>query len=170
MLNAATRLGLPAHLNFEVNIKATPSSILLRFGPELDLKYRHFSIGIGVNAAYSYLSVKEYGYTNKSYGWSAFPGIAVGYYHNNLAFTIVGELDIALRGTISSEDIIVMQSKRRLSGKSIGFYLEQKFHRNTVMTIGFVNNFQKNYFTTWLVQTTFNRYYYIPQVYIGLVL
>jgi len=170
MLNTGLKLGLPGRFNFESNIQTTISSTLIRTGLRYNVEYKRLSACGGLDGAYLYFTQELYGFTNKVYGWSMYPNITFGYCNNNIAFTVVGELDFILSNTMTSEDVTINKNKRRLAGRSVGIYMEQKIHRNCILTLGLVNNFQKTHFTAWPGLSTFNRFYYIPQIYLGIVL
>jgi len=170
MLNLASKYSLPLNLNIKGDITVSLNSAILKIGPEVNFRLNSFFFGVGINGAYSYYRKSKYESQLETYGWSVFPNVAVAYQINDVAITIVAEYDFSITSTTASEEVEIYLKKRRLVGKSLGIFVEQRLSKNRVMLLGFVNNFHKSYFTTWSAQVSTSRFYYIPQIYIGIVI
>ena len=110
------------------------------------------------------------GFNNKASGWMLYPNASIGFFSKELAFTLTAERSTIQSLKISSGNAEVSDFKNFKSGQTIAVYMEQILWNKHVMILGFVNNFQKFYFPAWPAFSAFNKRYYIPQMYIGLVL
>lgn len=164
------KLGLPAGFTLESSIQSVYVSNQVRLGPHWNLECGRFSFSPGVEAAVLFGRMTIAGFNNKAWGWSLYPSVSLGFSTGGIAFTLVGEYNILESLKITSGDAEITHSRNFKSGHSIALYMEQRLWKNHIMVLGVINNFQKFYYLAWPAFSTFNRRYYIPQVYIGLVL
>lgn len=170
IVQVKNKLGFPAGFTLESSLQTIVVSNQLRIGPHWNAELGRFSFGIGFDAALLYGRMVVSGFDNKAFGWCTYPSVSIGFTTNDIAFTLSGEYSILQSLTVSSGNAEVSESKNFKSGQSISLFMEQKFWKQHVLTLGFINNFQKFYFPAWPAFSAFNRRYYIPQFYIGLVL
>lgn len=164
------KLGLPAGFTLESGIQSVYVSNQVRLGPHWNVGWGKFSFSPGIEAALLFGKMTIAGFNNTAWGWSMYPGISIGFNTGEVAFTLSGEYNILESLKITSGNAEITHSRNFKSGHSIALYMEQRLWKNHIMILGVINNFQKFYYLAWPAFSTFNRRYYIPQVYIGLVL
>ena len=170
LLQVSNKIGLPAGFTFESSFQSIYVSNQFRFGPRWNFEVGKLSFAAGMDAGWLFGKMDIAGFNNKASGWMLYPTAAIGFHTKDLAFTLAGERNTIQSLTLSSGNAETSGSKNFKSGQTISIFLEQKLWNNHVMILGFMNNFQKFYFPAWPAFSAFNRRYYIPQFYIGLVL
>ncbi|HEX2937124.1 MAG TPA: hypothetical protein VHO72_17345, partial [Bacteroidales bacterium] len=110
------------------------------------------------------------GFDNEAMGWAYYPNASIGFRFKKVAFTAYGEINNIFSMKIKSGEAEITNAKNFKSGYSVSFFMEQYLWKNHVLITGLINNFQKFFYPAWPAFSAFNRQYYIPQVYIGLVL
>jgi hypothetical protein len=170
IIQVSNKLGLPAGFTIESSFQSIYVSNLLRIGPHYNFEFGKFSIAAGYDATLLYGKMQISGFDNEANGWGTYPSISFGFLAKDLAFTLSVETHTIRSLKISSGDAEISNSKNFQSGLSLSLFMEQKLWKNHVMSLGFINNFQKFYFPAWPAFSAFNRRYYIPQFQIGLVL
>ena len=81
-----------------------------------------------------------------------------------MAFTLKGELVIVAKTVTKSGENEVTHSANFVNGGTFALYIEQRIHKNKVFAIGIKDNYVKVYWPVWMIFTTFNRYYHIPEL------
>ena len=164
------KIRFPAGFTLESHFQSIIISNQLRVGPHFYYDIGKFSFGAGFDNEFMFGKMKIAGFNNKSRGWSMYPNIMAGCRIKDIAITLNAELTFinSLKTTSGNEEI--SHSGKMFSGFSVSVFTEQRLWDDHMMILGLINNFQKIYFPAWPAFATFNRQYYIPQFYIGLVL
>ena len=164
------KLGLPYGLSLESSFQTIVVSNQIRSGPHWNYQSGKLSFGAGLEGEFMFGKMKVAGFNNKTWGWSVYPCIQAGYTIRDIAISLNGELEFikSLKETSGNEEIV--NSRNMFSGISLSLFIEQPLWKNHLVILGFVNNFQKVFFPAWPSFSTFDRRYYIPQFYFGLVL
>jgi len=81
-----------------------------------------------------------------------------------MAFTLRGEAVIVTKLIQLTGENEVTRSKNFFNGFTAGFYLEQRLWKDHVFIFGIKDNYEKYYWPTWMLFTTFNRFYHIPEL------
>jgi hypothetical protein len=170
LLQFNNKLGLPAGFTLESSFQSIVVSNQLRTGPRWNFELGMFSFAPGIEGALLFGKMEVAGFNNTAWGWCSYPNISIGFHAKDIAFTLSAEYTLLHLLKITSGDVEISRSRNVKSGQSIALYMEQPLWKNHVMILGFINNFQKFYYPAWPAFSTFNRRYYIPQFYIGLVL
>jgi hypothetical protein len=170
MLQLSNKIGLPLGFTFESSFQSIYVSNQLRFGLRWNVEIRKFSFAAGLDAGMLFGKMDIAGFNNKAQGWMLYPAASIGFHTKELAFTISAERNTIQALTLSSGNAETSGFKNFKSGQTISIYLEQRLWKNHVVILGLLNNFQKFYFPAWPAFSAFNRRYYIPQFYLGLVL
>lgn len=164
------KIGLPGGFTFESSFQSIYVSNQFRFGPRWNLEVGKFSFGAGIDAGFLFGKMEIAGFNNKANGLMLYPNASIGFSSKELAFTLTAERSTIQSLKMSSGTVEISDFKNFKSGQTIAVYMEQPLWNKHVMILGFVNNFQKFYFPAWPAFSAFNKRYYIPQMYIGLVL
>ncbi len=170
IIQFSNKLGLPAGFSLESNIQSIYVSNQFRIGPRWNIEAGRFSFAAGLDAGLLFGSMKVSGFNNKAVGWMVYPTATIGFTTNDIAFTISAERNTLQSLKISSGNAVTSDFRNFKSGQTFSVYMEQRLWDKHVLILGFMNNFQKFYFPAWPAFSAFNRRYYIPQLYIGLVL
>ncbi len=170
LVQLSSKLGLPAGFSLEGSFQTIYVSNQFRIGPHWNIEVGKFSLATGIDAGFLFGKMDIAGFNNKANGLMLYPTISLGFHTNDLAFTISAERNTIQSLKISSGDAEISDFKNFKSGQTISLFLEQKLWRRHVLVLGLMNNFQKFYFPAWPAFSAFNKRYYIPQIYLGLVL
>lgn len=170
LLQINNKLKLPFGFTLESRLQSIIISNQLRAGPHWNSEIGKFSFGAGFDSEFMFGKMQIAGFNNKSWGWSMYPNIMAGYRIKDIAVSLNGELTYVNSLKITSGNEEISRSGRLFSGISVSLFAEQRLWNDHMMILGFLNNFQKVYFPAWPAFSTFNRQYYIPQFYFGLVL
>jgi len=156
--------GLPRHFSLEGDITTIIVSNQLRLGPRVSFSQGNFGLKAGWDLAYATGFLKHFGFNNSTRAWIHYPNFSAGYKMQHIAFTLEAETILVSSVTTKSGDSKLTRSKIFLNGYTGAFYIEQRLHRNRVFAFGFKDNYVKYYWPTWMVFSTFNRFYHIPEL------
>ena len=170
LIQLSNKIGLPAGFTFESSFQSMYVANQFRFGPHWIFEVGKFSFAAGIDEGLLFGKMDISGFNNKARGWMFYPSVSIGFHSKDLAFTLSAERNTIQSLSLSSGNAETSGFKNFKSGQTISIYLEQSLWNNHVMILGFMNNFQKFYFPAWPAFSAFNRRYYIPQFYLGLVL
>ena len=164
LANIHASFGLPWKFSLEGDLSTVIISNQIALGPRLNLDFGNFGIKLGWDLAYSYGQMRQAGFDNKSMVWIHYPNISFGYKLKKMAFTLKGELvELANVKQMTGENEVT-RSKNYFNGFTAALYIEQRLYKNHVFIVGFKDSYEKFYWPTWLLFTTFNRYYHIPEL------
>lgn len=164
------KIGLPAGFTLESCFQSIYVANQFRLGSHWNIEFGKFSFGAGIDAGVLFGRMNIAGFNNKANGWMLYPNASIGFSSGDLAFTLTAERSTIQSLKMSSGSAEISDFKNLKSGQTIALYMEQPLWNKHVMILGFINNFQKFYFPAWPAFSAFNKRYYIPQMYIGLVL
>lgn len=164
LVNIHMIFGLPWNLSLESELSTLLVSNQLTLGPRYSYLYKNFGVKAGWDIAFIYGQLKQSGFDNSIAAWFHYPNISVGYKLKKMAFTVKGEMVIVSRAVTKTGENEVTHSTNFINGYTFGFYIEQRIHKNKVFVIGIKDNYEKIYWPTWMIFSTFNRYYHIPEL------
>jgi hypothetical protein len=164
LVNIHMIFGLPWNLSLESELMTIVVSNQLTLGPRYSYLYKNFGVKAGWDVAFIYGQLKQGGFDNSVRAWFHYPNVSVGYKLKQMSFTLKGEMVIVAKSISKSGENEVDQSKNFINGGTFAFYLEQRIHNKKVFVIGIKDNYVKLYWPTWMIYTTFNRYYHIPEL------
>jgi hypothetical protein len=164
LVNIHMNFGLPWHLSLESELYTILVSNQLSLGPRYTWQHKNFGIKAGWDVAFVYGQMKQYGFNNSTMAWLHYPNLSVGYKLKNMSFTLKGEVVVLASAVTKSGENELDHSKNIFLGHTVGFYLEQRLHKKKVFVIGIKNNNLRYYWPTWMIFSTFNRYYNIPEL------
>jgi hypothetical protein len=170
LVNIHSTFGFPWHLSLEGDLTTIVVSNQLMLGPRYTYMYRNFGVKAGWDVAFIYGQIKQGGFDNSTVVWMQYPNLSAGYKLKRMAFTLKGEMVLVTHVSTHSGENEVTTSRDFLNGGTVAFYLEQRIHKNKVFVIGFKDNYVKYYWPTWMLFSTFNRHYHIPELYFSWVL
>lgn len=170
LVNVHSTFGLPLNFSLEGDLTTLIVSNQLALGPRYSYLYKNLGVKLGWDVAFVYGQLRQYGFDNSTQVWIHYPNLSVGYKLKKMAFTLKGEMVFVAKSVTKTGENEVNNSKNFLNGFTVGFYLEQRIHKNKVLVIGIKENYVKEYWPVWMIFTTFNRYYNIPEFHISWIL
>jgi hypothetical protein len=170
LVNIHATFGLPWKLSLEGDLTTILVSNQLALGPRLTYQLKNFGGKIGWDVAFIYGQLKQSGFDNSTRAWIHYPNLSLGYKLKKISFTLKGELVIVTKVTTQSGENVVSTTNNFFNGGTLAVYIEQRLYKNKVFVIGLKDNYEKYYWPTWMLFTTFNRYYHIPELYFSWVL
>jgi len=170
LVNIHSTFGLPWKFSLEGDLTTIVVSNQLALGPRLSFCHGNYGVTLGWDLGFLYGRLKQAGFNNSTQGWVSYPNISIGYKLKTMAFTLKGEGISLLKVSTKSGENEVTQSKKMFNGGTLALYLEQRIHKNKVFVIGLKDNYVKYYWPTWMLFSTFNRFYHIPELYFSWIL
>jgi hypothetical protein len=170
LVNFHSTFGLPWNFSLEADLTTILVSNQLAVGPRYSLLYKNFGIKAGWDIAFVYGQLKQGGFDNSTQTWIHYPNLSIGYKLKKIAFTIKSELVVIARVVTKSGENKVTDSKNFINGATFAFYVEQRIHKNNVFVIGLKDSYVEYYWPTWMLFSTFHRYYHIPELYFSWIL
>jgi hypothetical protein len=164
LANFHATFGLPVNFSLEADLLTIIVSNQLALGPKYSFLYKNFGIKAGWDIAFVYGQLKQGGFDNSMRAWIHYPNLSVGYKLKKMAFTLKGEMVIVAKQVTKSGETEVENSTNFINGGTFALYIEQRIHKNKVFVIGIKDNYVKMYWPTWMLFSTFNRYYHIPEL------
>ena len=170
LVNIHATFGLPWKLSVEGDLTTIVVSNQLALGPRLSFMQHNYGVKIGWDVGYVYGVLRQFGFNNSTRAWIHYPNISLGYKLKKMAFTLKGELVAVAKVSTRSGENEVTGSRNFINGATAALYMEQRLYKNTVFVIGLKDNYLKYYWPTWMLFSTFNRFYHIPELYFSWVL
>jgi hypothetical protein len=164
LVNFHMTFGLPWKFSLEADVATILVSNQFALGPRLGFGHRNVSFNFGWDVAYVYGQMKQGGFDNSTNVWIHYPNLSLGYKLKKMAFTLRGELVYVARLSQVSGENEITRSTNFYNGFTAGFYIEQRLWKNNVFTFGIKDSYVKYYWPTWMLFSTFNRFYHIPEL------
>jgi len=164
LVNIHMAFGLPWKFSLEGDVTTIVVSNQFALGPHLGFNYRNFGIDVGWDVAFIYGQLKQAGFDNSSSAWIHYPNLSLGYKVKDVALTLKGEIVFVARVSQTSGENELTRTKNFYNGITVGLYIEQRLWKHHVFVIGLKDNYEKFYWPTWMLFTTFNRFYHIPEL------
>jgi hypothetical protein len=164
LVNIHMTFGLPWRFSLEGDVTSILVSNQFTLGPRWGYGVRNFYFNLGWDLAFIYGQMKQGGFNNSTAVWMQYPNISFGYKLKRMSFTLKGEAVSILNAYTTSGENEVTKSKNIFNGVTVAFYVEQRLWKNNVFVFGIKDSYEKFYWPTWMLFTTFNRYYHIPEL------
>jgi hypothetical protein len=164
LVNIHGIFGLPWHFSLEGDLTTIVVSNQIALGPRYSFQYKNFGAKVGWDIAFIYGQMRQAGFDNNTMAWIHYPNVSLGYKLKKIAFTAKGELVTVAKVTTNTGENEVSHSRNFVNGFTAALYIEQRIHKNKVFIIGIKDNYVKFYWPTWLIFSTFNRHYHIPEL------
>lgn len=160
---------LPFKFSVEGDFTTLIVSNQLKVGPRFSIIHNYAGIDLGWDIAYVIGFLNQFGFNNSTHSWIHYPNISLGYKLKEIAFTLKAEAVIVESVSTRTGDNELTTSRSFLNGYTGALYIEQRLHKNKIFVFGIKDNYVKYYWPTWMVFSTFNRYYNIPELYFSWV-
>ncbi len=164
LVNIHMTFGLPWKFSLEADVSTILVSNQFALGPRIGFGHRNFYFNLGWDIAFVYGQMRQAGFNNSTKVFLQYPNLSLGYKLKKMSFTVKGEAVGILSSVTTSGENEVNRSKDFFNGVTVAFYLEQRLWKNHVFVFGIKDSYVKYYWPTWLIFTTFNRFYHIPEL------
>ncbi len=170
-LNVQGRIGLKKNFTGVMNLGtigiSNQLSVGFRWNKQFNDKFS-FNIGYDISGVYGGLSLLDF--DTRVTATIHNPNFAFGYRYKDIAFTFKSDLSIVGRVKIRTGENVISDEKNFYNGFGVGLYMEQRLWKNHVAIFGLKNNYVKFDYIAWAAFSTFNRYYNVPEISLGLIL
>ncbi|NOT74272.1 MAG: hypothetical protein HOP08_05035 [Cyclobacteriaceae bacterium] len=170
-LNVQGRMGLhrnfTAHLNLGTVIISNQLAIGVKWNKQFNDTFS-FNIGYDLAGVIGALSFADFNTDVRAIIHN--PNFSFGYRYKDVAFTIKSELSVVSHVKIRTGENVISDEKNFYNGFSVGLYMEQRLWKDNVIILGLKNHYTKFDYIAWPAFSTFNRFYNIPEISIGLIL
>lgn len=164
LVNFHMTFGLPWRFSLEADVTTLIVSNQFSLGPRLGYGVKNFYFNLGWDVAFVYGQLRQGGFDNTAKVWLHYPNMSIGYKLKKMAFTLKGEVVFLANVSMQTGENEVVKTKNFFNGGTMAFYIEQRLWKNHVFIIGLKDNYEKFYWPTWMLFTTFNRFYHIPEL------
>jgi len=161
--------GLPNNFVLNSVINSNIITYHISLGAKWIYQWKSFSLSLGYDAAYFFGFLHKFGFDSKINGWLHYPNITVGYDFNKFALSLKTEAIFIGSMTQIQDDIEISSSKNYFDGISVGLYIEQPLWKDHILIVGLKNYYLKFYYPVWAAFPTFDRYFWIPEFYVGYI-
>jgi hypothetical protein len=97
-------------------------------------------------------------------GWNVYPNLTFGYIFPNFSISLKSDLLLVLDQTAKTGNVEVTSSYKTFSGYSFTVILEQPLWKDNFFVIAFKSSYVSFFYPIWITFSTFNRFFYIPEV------
>lgn len=163
--------GLPH--NFTIDGNFTTNIVTYQFALGSKWRYKfseEWRLSIGFDFSYVFGQLRQFGFDSKITTWMSYPNVTIGYKFPKFALALKVEGIFIADLKTKQDDIELSKEYDGISGISFGFYIEQPLWKDNYLTLGIKNNYTKFYYPAWAVFPSFDRAFWIPEFFIGLVL
>lgn len=162
--------GLPAGFSLEGTLNTIVVSNQVTLGARWNYIHRNFSFNLGYDLGYSLGMMNIAGFANTGMLLIHYPNASIGFKTSSLAFTVKGEAVVIAWGQMKTGENLMNRRVNFFDGGTLGIYMEQRIFKKKILVIGLKDNYVKYYWPAWMVFTTFDRYYHIPELHLLWVL
>ncbi|MCW8849404.1 MAG: hypothetical protein OQJ81_05435 [Melioribacteraceae bacterium] len=170
LLNYDVLYGLPIGFSAHGNFSTNWVTAHLLLGSKWSYRYKRVSVAVGYDVAYVYGRLYKFGFNSEIKGWLNYPNITFGLAFDKFTLSFKGDVTFITNLDQFNDDLKVGTDKNRMAGLSFKVTVEQPLWKNNFVSVSFRGNFTRLYYPSWAVFPTWERYNFIPEVVIGLVL
>lgn len=164
LVNIHMTFGLPWKFSLEGDVQTIVVSNQFALGSRLGYGFRNFYFNVGWDWAFVYGQLRQAGFDNSTKVWLNYPNISLGYKLKKMAFTLKGEAVYVTSLEQQTGENELSHTRNFYNGFTVAIYIEQRLWKNNVFVFGVKDSYVKYYWPTWMLFSTFNRYYHIPEL------
>jgi len=142
----------------------------IALGPRWASSVGPVTFSLGYDFAYWFGFLTFAGFDSKAHGWQGGANVSLGYRFGDVAATAKAEMLSDFSTTSYQGDQEVSRNSKLVSGAAFTFALEQPFYKEKYLTLGFRAIYSKFYWQTWSLFSTFDRYLFFPEIFVGFIL
>jgi hypothetical protein len=164
------RYGLPKNFLLEGSLNTNIVTFHFALGAKWGVGSEKVRLALGYDVAYWFGKLEQFGFDTKIRGWINYPNVLLGYDFGPFSITMTGELILIMSQTEENGEIEVSSDYNHFAGWAVGLFLEQPLWKDNILLIGMKANFTDFYYPQWAAFSTFQRKFFIPEAFVGLVL
>lgn len=168
MLYYRSNFYLPLNLIMQNDLKTIGIANEIRTGLGFQHSFsNHLHSKIGYQFGYNFGFLNSFGYNNDIKVLQHHPFFEIGYYFNEIAFTLIAKIDFTGKIYYSAGDVENSFNTRDLNGGSIGIMMEQPIFKKKTFLIGFTVNYNQFHILGWPAFNTIRKRFLIPEFTFG---
>lgn len=165
-----TKFGLPYGLFFHGGVSTNFITEHYLGGLHWGHHYKKYAIEAAQDIAWFRGGLNAYGFKSNVNGWMAYNSYVFGIAFEKFTLTLKQETSFVLHMNKYVDDIRIQTDESFLAASAFTLYIEQPLWKDHFVTIGLKANYARFYYPLWAAFTTWERYYFIPEVIIGFIL
>lgn len=162
--------GLPAGFSLQGSLNTVVVSNQVTVGARWNYICKNFSFNLGYDLGYALGMMNIAGFSNTGMAIIHYPNVSIGFKTRTLAFTVKGEAVFMGWGQMKTGENLVTRNGSFFDGATAAIYMEQRIFKKKILVIGLKDNYVKYYWPAWMIFSTFDRYYHIPELHLIWVL
>ena len=170
LIDLQLTFGLPAGFSLAGSVNTVVVSNQLTLGAKWNYIHRNFSFNLGYDLGYQLGIMNIAGFKNTGMSLIHYPNLSIGFKTKTLAFTFKSEAVVIAWGQMKTGEDLLTRNTNFFDGFTAAIYMEQRIFRKKILVIGIKDNYLKYYWPAWMVFSTFDRYYHIPELHLLWVL
>ncbi len=170
LIGYSAQYGLPHNFLLNGNVKTNIITWQIAFGAKWNYTIDKFSFALGYDLAFVYGQLKQFGFNSKINAWINYPNVNIGYEFNKFAISLLTEAIVITSISEYADDLEISNNFNEFAGVAFTAVIEQPLWKDHFLSIGLKLNYVKFYYPTWAAYSTFDRYFWIPEFKVGLVL
>jgi len=163
-------VGITKRISIDTRLSSLVVANQVSIGPRVQHEFGRFSINGGYDVGYAFGALTEFGFNSSLSNWNNYPNLSIGFRWNDITFTLKGELNYVTSFSTSQGDNTITRDANFYNGYTIGLYIEQRLWKHHVLIVAVKNSYSRYHFMAWPAFSTFNRFYDMPELYLGLML
>jgi hypothetical protein len=166
------KYGLPVGLNLKGSFSTNIITYHFRTGLQWGYDFSRVTLSINSDIAYWFGQLKNFGFNSGVNAWSGYADLSLGIAFEKFTLTFQTEINyiISIKQTVDDIETNIESENSFLAGTSFSVFIEQPVWKDNFMTLGVKFNSSKYYWPAWAVFPAWERYFFIPEVFIGFVL
>jgi len=162
--------GIPKNFLIDGSLNTNFITFHISLGAKWNYVFNKFSFALGYDVAYMFGGLRQFGFDTSIKGWINYPNLTIGYEFSKFTISVKGELILVTSLTQTADDLELATDVNSFSGYAITTVIEQPLWNENYLLIGLKANFVKFYYPQWAAFSTFDRFFFIPELTVGFVL
>ncbi len=164
------KYGLPKNFNLSGEVSTNIITYFFKPGVQWGYDFGKLSVGLNANFAFWFGQLHQFGFDSKVKAWDASGGAAVGIKFEKFTLTFLFEADYITSLKQKAGDIVTTTKKNFLNALNFSVFIEQPVWKDNFMTLGVRFNHSKIYWPAWAVFPSWDRFFFVPEVFVGFAL
>ena len=166
------KYGLPSGFNLKGSISTNIITYHFRTGLQWGYSFSKVTLSVNSDIAYWFGRLKNFGFNSGVNTWSGYSDLSFGVAFKKFTLTIQSEINyyFSIKQTVDDIETNGANETDLMAGGSIAVFIEQPVWKDNFMTLGVKFNYSKYYWPAWAVFPSWERYFFIPEVFVGFVL
>lgn len=168
MFNYTGKYTLGSGFNLQGGISSLIISNRLNAGPFWNYSSDNFHFGVGLQMAFNFGILNQFGFNTTLTGWESQPSMTFGYSFGKTAVTVRADVYNTHTINLSEGGNVISNPESFLNGWSVTTSFEQRITKKRVMSLGFKLNHLRYHIVAWPALPASKYRYFMPEFQIGL--